>query len=129
MRAGQACRSWRAPARRLPVFDSEPDIQSLQASPDWLGIALFAVAPGADIASSTRSRETYNQAQSRVPLHHIACTYNALSGGNRARHAMTAEALARRAAQPRDYAPRRTSPLPGRLPAVLRTQCRWRAKG
>lgn len=51
--------------------------------------------------------------QSRVALQNIAWTYNAISGGNRVRHAATAEALARRAAQLRDYALRRTSLRPG----------------
>lgn len=111
------------PPRPLPALNPEPDIQNLQASAnreaakasrtDWLGIALFAVAIGTDIASSTRSRETCGQAQSRVALHNIAWTYNAISGGNRVRHAVTAEALARRAAQLRDYALRRTSLRPG----------------
>ena len=111
------------PPRPLPALNPEPDIQNLQARAnreaakasrtDWLGIALFAVALGADIAGSTRARETYGQAQSRVALHNIAWTYNAISGGNRVRHAATAEALARRAAQLRDFALRRTSLRPG----------------
>ena len=110
------------PPTPLPALNPEPDIQSLQARadreaakasrPDWLGIALFAVALGADIAGSTRAGETYSQAQSRVALHNIAWTYSAISGSNRVRHAATAGALARRAAQLRDFALRRTSLLP-----------------
>ena len=111
------------PPRPLPALNPEPDIQNLQATADreaakanrtdWLGIALLAVAVGTDIASSTRTRETYGQAQSRAAIHDIAWTYNAISGGNRVRHAATAEAMARRAAQLRDYALRRTSLRPG----------------
>jgi hypothetical protein len=79
-----------------------------------VGIALFAVALGSDIASTTRRRsETYDQAQVRAVIHNAAWAYQAVSTANRVRHAATAEALAQRAGQLSEYALRRVILQPG----------------
>ena len=111
------------PPTPLPALNPEPDIQSLQARADreaakarrtdWLGIALIAVAVGTEIAGSTRASETYGQYQSRAAISNLAWTYNAISGSSRVRHAATADMLAGRAAQLRDFALRPTRLLPG----------------
>ena len=111
------------PPAPLPALDPEPQIVQLQngaakeatkaSRPDWIGVALFAVALGADIASTTRRAETLEQAQARVAIHNAAWAYNTISTANRVRHAATADVLAARAEQLREYALRRVTLLPG----------------
>jgi hypothetical protein len=112
------------PPAPLAALDPEPQIVQLQdgashearkaSRTDWVGIALFAVALGTDIASSTRRRpETYDQAQARAVIHNAAWAYQAVSTANRARHAATAEALAQRAQVLSEYALRRVVLQPG----------------
>ena len=116
--------AWPAlPPAPLLALDPEPSIDQLQqganreaaraSRPDWVGLALFAVALGADIASSTRHYETISQARGRATLHEVAWAYNAISSSNRVRHAATAEAMAQRAEQLRGYALRRGTLPPG----------------
>ena len=122
--AATATAPWPAlPPTPLPALDPEPNISQLEASagheaarasrPDWVGVALFAVALGADLAGSTRHHETYSQAQGRATLHDVAWAYNAVSTANRVHHAATAQALAQRAETLRQYALRRVRLLPG----------------
>jgi hypothetical protein len=111
------------PPQPLPALDPAPSISQLEAGasqaaarasrPDWVGLALFAVALGTDIAGSTRRSETRSQAQSCAAIHDIAWAYSAVSTTNRVRHAGTAAALAQRAEQLRTYALQRTQLLPG----------------
>ena len=112
------------PPAPLLALDPEPQIAQLQnganqeatkaSRTDWLGIALFAVALGTDIASTTRRRsETFEQAQTRAVIHNVAWAYQAVSSANRVRHAATAEALAQRAGQLSEYALRRVVLQPG----------------
>ncbi len=111
------------PAAPLPALDPEPAIGALETGagqeaakasrPDWVGVALFAVSLGMDIASSTRSRETLAQAQTRAVVHDAAVAYSVVANANRVRHAATAEALARRATMLREYALRRVVLQPG----------------
>jgi len=116
--------AWPAlPATPLPALDPEPAIGALEnnasreaakaARPDWVGVALFAVALGMDIASSTRSRETLAQAQTRAVVHDAAVTYQVIANAKRLHHATTADALARRAELLRQYALRRVVLRPG----------------
>jgi hypothetical protein len=111
------------PPAPLPALDPEPAIGALEngasheaakaARPDWVGVALFAVALGMDIASSTRGRETLAQAQTRAVIHDAAVTYQVIASAKRLHHATTADALARRAALLREYALRRVVLRPG----------------
>lgn len=112
------------PPAPLAALDPEPQIVQLQdganyeatkaSRTDWVGIALFAVALGTDIASTNRRRpETFDQAQTRAALHTAVWAYQAVSTANRVRHAATAEVLAQRAAQLREYALRRVVLQPG----------------
>ena len=111
------------PSAPLPALDPEPQISQLQAGasreaarasrPDWMGIALFAVALGVDIASSTRRTETIDQARARAAIHDVAWTYTAISNANRVRHAATAGAMAQRADLLAQYALRRVVLQPG----------------
>jgi hypothetical protein len=111
------------PPAPLAALDPEPQIEQLQngasraatkaSRPDWVSLALFAVALGTDIASTTRRSETFEQAQARAVIHNVAWAYQAVSTANRVRHAATAEALAHRAAQLSEYALRRVVLQPG----------------
>jgi hypothetical protein len=111
------------PLTPLAALDPEPSIEQLQTGaskeaakasrPDWAGLALFAVALGADIASASRGSETRTQAQNREVIHNIAWAYSAVSSANRVRHAVTAETMAIRAEQFSQYALRRVQLLPG----------------
>ena len=116
--------AWPAlPPAPLPALDPDPHIEQLQAGatheaakasrPDWVGIALFAVALGTDIASATRRTETLGQAQSRAAIHEVAWVYNTVSSSNRVRHAATAGAMAQRADMLAQYALRRVVLQPG----------------
>lgn len=117
--------SWPAPPPApLPALDPEPQLAQLEdgasheaqkaSRTDWVSIALFAVALGTDIASTTRRRpETIDQAQVRAAIHNAAWAYQAVSTANRVRHAATAEALAQRAGQLREYALRYVILQPG----------------
>jgi hypothetical protein len=112
------------PPAPLFALNPEPQIEQLQNGAnheaqkanrtDWMGIALFAVALGTDIASSTRHRpETFDQAQTRAAIHNAVWAYQAVSTASRVRHAATAEALAQRAGQLSEYALRRVVLQPG----------------
>jgi hypothetical protein len=112
------------PPAPLAALDPEPQIVQLQngatheaqkaSRTDWVSIALFAVALGTDIASTTRRRpETFDQAQTRAVIHNVAWAYNAVSTASRVHHAATAEALAQRAAQLNEFALRRVILQPG----------------
>jgi hypothetical protein len=111
------------PTAPLPALDPEPAIGELEnnagheaakaSRPDWVGVALFAVALGMEVASSARGRETVAQAQTRAVIHDAAVTYSVIASANRVRHAATAEALARRAELLRQYALRRVVLQPG----------------
>jgi hypothetical protein len=111
------------PPAPLLALDPEPQIAQLQkdasreatkaSRTDWVSIALFAVALGTDIASTTRRSETLEQAQARAVIHNVAWAYNTVSTANRVRHAATAEVLAQRAAQLSEYALRRVVLQPG----------------
>jgi len=112
------------PPTPLAALDPEPHIVQLQdgashearkaSRTDWVSIALFAVALGTDIASTTRRRpETFDQAQTRATIHNVAWAYQAISTANRVRHAATAEALAQRAQLLSEYALRRVVLQPG----------------
>lgn len=116
--------AWPAlPPAPLPALDPEPQIAQLQngasqeatkaSRPDWVGVALFAVALGADIASSTHRYESVGQAQTRAAIHEAAWVYNAISTSNRVRHAATAGAMAQRADVLSHYALRRVVLQPG----------------
>ncbi len=116
--------AWPAlPTAPLPALDPEPQIAQLQngasheaakaSRPDWVGVALFAVALGTDIASVSRRYETYGQAQTRAAIHEVAWVYNAVSSSNRVRHAATAGAMAQRADMLSQYALRRVVLQPG----------------
>jgi hypothetical protein len=112
------------PPAPLLALDPEPQIVQLQngatreatkaSRTDWVSIALFAVALGTDIASTTRRQpETIDQAQTRATIHNVAWAYQAVSTASRVRHAATAEVLAQRAEQLSGYALRHIMLQPG----------------
>lgn len=111
------------PAAPLPAFNPEAHINQLQDGAareanrahrtDWMGVALFAVAIGSDIAGAGRHYDTPAQARNSATLHDIAWTYYAISSANKLRHAITAEALAQQAQQLSEYALRTVTLQPG----------------
>ncbi|MGI4874711.1 MAG: hypothetical protein ACRYFX_26445 [Janthinobacterium lividum] len=123
-----AAASLRAPWPALPTaplgaFSPEAHIGELEAGADreaakarrtdWVGIALFAVVVGSQIASIGHGFDTPVQADNAAAIYNIAWAYSEISMANKMHHAATAAAMAQQARHLSEYALRPVLLQPG----------------